>query len=940
VTGCLRGFVSALRSVQLALAGAVRQMAIQRAADLGGAAAQVLVRAMVAAMLLLVLGAPASANGLFVPLAGAQTQEPGQAMVPFLAARRMRDVMLDPAYLAARVAPIGTDQRPDRLAGAPAEGTVRIELFPGVVMDLVRTSISEAFGGGFIWTAQAQGPVPGWADLVIRAGRVTGHVTVLQPQPANFRIDPIGSTGRHRITELDGSAFPPSGHPRSEEPGHGAGHEHGHAHGLWQGPDDMALAPLDDTTQATIDVLIAYTSAAAGRVSDIMAQANLAISLSNTGFSRSNVHIRFRLVGTHLVDGYVERDYIGMLDDLTDGQLSAFRTVHDLRDSTGADLVGMLVASQEWCGYAWILPPSPAMHAYGYSLTTVSCISDHVFAHELGHNMGLDHDRFVLNRSPSDAQYNFGHVSGWEAGRFLTIMAYRNACPSCTRINNFSNPHVTQNGFPTGIPAGTGGAADAARWLNEVRHVFAAFRPTDGRIATTTGLVAPTTASPGALLTFEARVTAQTGTPAGLVQFRRNGEVFAGVSLDATGTGRVSFNSPAFPDGTHQITAHFDGNSQFMPSESSVHILTIAPPSVPPNNLFAHRTDIVGAGRMTGSNLGATSQPGQPTIATPDSNNAVWWSHTPAQDGTLSIDTFGSGFNTTLAVFTGAAVNALSLIAANDDTDGAQSRVSFPVTGGVQYQIAVAGFRNATGNITLNLGFQAATITTLTAPATATLGQSVILSATVTAAQGTPGGAVSFLRDGMPWAEATLNAQGQATVNRMDLPIGRHQITVRYPGSAGFAASSSTARVLQIDPAPHSVTVFVGGGAVFGQTDACNAGFDTAPHAVTIAFVPSELHGPPSSVSIFWRDGSENLVLWGPMVPSSSFLGAAGRQNWSRFVFYPTRPLIRVVQRQITQPLGGTDIASARELALRLRVQNFGAIQGCAVTVMATLTRA
>jgi hypothetical protein len=40
----------------------------------------------------------------------------------------------------------------------------------------------------------------------------------------------------------------------------------------------------------------------------------------------------------------------------------------------------------------------------------------------------------------------------WVEGRFRTIMAYGTECASCPRIRRFSNPEVTHDGIPTGIP--------------------------------------------------------------------------------------------------------------------------------------------------------------------------------------------------------------------------------------------------------------------------------------------------------------------------------------------------------------------------------------------------------------------------------------------------------------------------------------------------------
>jgi hypothetical protein len=166
--------------------------------------------------------------------------------------------------------------------------------------------------------------------------------------------------------------------------------------------------------------------------------------------------------------------------------------------------------------------------------------------------------------------------------------------------------------------------------------------------------------------------------------------------------------------------------------------------------------------------------------------------------------------------------------------------------------------------------------------------------------------------------------------------MGTHGITARYGGAAGFQPSVSEPLVLSItDPRPD----FSGGGSIFALTDDCAPALGQGPHPVVIHFAPSELGGRPSGVSLVWRTGSEHLALWGPMLPSGQFYGGAGRGSWTRFVFYPTRPLVRVVQRQIVLPAGGTDLNVAEELVLRLRVQNFAAVPGCAVTVTAVLRR-
>src|SRR5436190_2357793 len=71
-------------------------------------------------------------------------------------------------------------------------------------------------------------------------------------------------------------------------------------------------------------------------------------------------------------------------------------------------------------------------------------------------------------------------------------------------------------------------------------------------------------------------------------------------------------------------------------------------------------------------------------------SHSVWYSFTPAQDGTLKITTLGSSYDTTVSVYTGTDIAALSLVACNDDTENLlQSAVNFPVTRNTTYRIQV-----------------------------------------------------------------------------------------------------------------------------------------------------------------------------------------------------------------------------------------------------------
>ncbi|HYR76213.1 MAG TPA: PA domain-containing protein [Pyrinomonadaceae bacterium] len=135
-------------------------------------------------------------------------------------------------------------------------------------------------------------------------------------------------------------------------------------------------------------------------------------------------------------------------------------------------------------------------------------------------------------------------------------------------------------------------------------------------------------------------------------------------------------------------------------------------PSPPPNDNFANAQVVSScSGSVTGTNIAATKEAGEPNNPdSPTSTRSVWYRWQAPSTGSATIDTHGSDFDTVLAVYTGSSVNALTLVANNDDAvpnSDLTSAVTFSATQGTIYRIAVNGFDNSsnggdTGNITLN----------------------------------------------------------------------------------------------------------------------------------------------------------------------------------------------------------------------------------------------
>ena len=112
---------------------------------------------------------------------------------------------------------------------------------------------------------------------------------------------------------------------------------------------------------------------------------------------------------------------------------------------------------------------------------------------------------------------------------------------------------------------------------------------------------------------------------------------------------------------------------------------------IPLNDNFASRVALTGTtSNAIGSNYSATTETGEPDFGIGAAYNSVWWKWTPSVTANVTIDTAGSNFDTFLGVATGSAVNGLTPVASNDDTNGTfQSSVTFTAVAGTEYQIKV-----------------------------------------------------------------------------------------------------------------------------------------------------------------------------------------------------------------------------------------------------------
>ena len=138
---------------------------------------------------------------------------------------------------------------------------------------------------------------------------------------------------------------------------------------------------------------------------------------------------------------------------------------------------------------------------------------------------------------------------------------------------------------------------------------------------------------------------------------------------------------------------------------------TPPPPPAPANNNFASAVSLSSLSPVTGTTAGANHETGEPmhVAASAGASASVWYSWTAPSDGSLTLSTQGSSFDTLLAVYTGSSVSGLTVRGSNDDVAGGTtwSRVSVAAQAGVTYRIAVDGYGGASGSSVVQGSFSA-----------------------------------------------------------------------------------------------------------------------------------------------------------------------------------------------------------------------------------------
>lgn len=332
----------------------------------------------------------------------------------------------------------------------PAE-SIRLQLFAGEEVVIQRSGFDTRLGGGAIaWSGKVSGFEDGFATLVYRRGGIIGHV---QYGTETYRISP-GESGLHKVTELDISNFSvgEDAIPISED--------------SIEEIDEKQNSeiPSIQTWQQRVEIFYMYTEEA--RLQSLAARTTIRdealLSLAMLNMTMDNTALRgykFKFAGIRgLSCGFVEggRTHEQMIIEIGDLTGCVGQRAAQKRDEAGADLIAVLKSAgdENLCGVAFL---SGGGSDKGISLTNRGgCISAHILTHEVGHNFGINHDRYMYGYNPPSYAFNFGYTLPHANTPIRSVMAYNDECSSqgvfCRTVPVFSNTHKLGqwNGYTMG----------------------------------------------------------------------------------------------------------------------------------------------------------------------------------------------------------------------------------------------------------------------------------------------------------------------------------------------------------------------------------------------------------------------------------------------------------------------------------------------------------
>jgi trimeric autotransporter adhesin len=298
--------------------------------------------------------------------------------------------------------------------------------------------------------------------------------------------------------------------------------------------------------------------------------------------------------------------------------------------------------------------------------------------------------------------------------------------------------------------------------------------------ATSTLTFSPSTSVYGQSVTLTATVapiSPATGTPTGTAEF------FDGTTLLGTGTlsdGVATLDTTALPVGSDSITAIYSGDSNFTASTSTAVTVPVTQAASTTTVTFSPSAPVYGESTTLTATITAVSPgSGTPTGKVEFLDGTTDLGTATLSDGVATLDT--------TALLTGA-----NTITADYSGD--------------------SNFTSSTSTATVTIAQAASTTTIMFVPTSPVLGQSVTLTASVSAVSpgaGTPTGTVEFLLNGTTDLGTATLSDGVATLTTTALAAGDNTITADYSGDSNLTTSTAGTVTVTVVQTTSTTTVSV-----------------------------------------------------------------------------------------------------------------------------------